>query len=1038
MDVFVYDRQLSQTHRISTSANGEQGNNLSHVTAISADGNYVVFVSEADNLVGGDTNNNCDMNYDGVFIDNCPDIFLRRGNWANPPATLTVNTTADTNDGTCDAAHCSLREAIIAANANPDVNTINVPAGTYTLSIAGTGEDATATGDLDITADVTIQGAGAATTIIDGGQIDRIMDVFASVTVTGITLTNGNPGNDADGGGARIGTAGNLILTNSVISDNTARWGGGIDNNTETGQLSITNSSILDNTAQTSGGINNFGTVTITDSTISGNTADWAGGMYNGSSGVVTITRSLISANSALSGGGGITNDDGGVLDIINTTLSGNTTNGTGGGISNYGDLQISHSTIAGNSAANGGGLAPRISFADTELQGTLLANNSGGNCFVESGDSLTSNGYNLSDDTTCSTYLTATGDQNNVNPLLGALQDNGGATHTMALGAGSPALNAIPSGSCTVSTDQRGVARPQDVACDIGAYEGEPTIPQPGPTFTVNTTADTNDGMCDAAHCSLREAIIAANANADTSTIAFNIPGVGIHTIQSTSPLPTITSPVIIDGTTQPGFTGTPIIELSGVTAGMNADGLRILSGNSTVKGLVINRFSQNGILINTGGSNTIQGNYIGTDVTGSVDLGNTLNGVRVESSNNNIGGTAAGMRNVISGNENGVVFTGAAATNNSVQGNYIGTNAAGTGALGNTNFGVVIANGASGTTVGGSGTAGNLISGNNPSNSALTGAGIGVGGGYNIVLGNKVGTDVTGTLNLGNGFAGIWLENADNTTLGGTTAGQGNTIAFNQGDGIYFRYNSGQAVGNLILGNSIFGNTGLGINLGNTDGVTPNDTGDTDTGANNLQNFPVLTTAYTSPGLTTMTGSLNSEASKTYRLEFFANPSCDASGYGEGQTYLGFANVATDANGDAVINVSLPVNVPVGQAITATATDPDNNTSEFSACVVVTESPVILPTSVPNAAPVPAYYDSPTVTLTWNTVSWAVGYIIQVDDNQNFTSPDVYTPPASARSQDVTVHGDGVYYWRIRALNVTNTVTPWSAPQPFRVGAP
>jgi len=147
-------------------------------------------------------------------------------------------------------------------------------------------------------------------------------------------------------------------------------------------------------------------------------------------------------------------------------------------------------------------------------------------------------------------------------------------------------------------------------VVCSLVAAAGQAA------TFTVNSTNDFDDGVCNAAHCSLREAIFAANAAAGTDTIRFGI-GAGQRTIQPGSALPTITDPVIIDGTTQPGYGGTPIIEIDGSNAGLGANGLRISAGGSTVMGLVINRFipafpatNGHGILLETGGGNTIQGN--------------------------------------------------------------------------------------------------------------------------------------------------------------------------------------------------------------------------------------------------------------------------------------------------------------------------------------------------------------------------------------------------------------------------------------------
>ncbi|MGI9106685.1 MAG: FG-GAP-like repeat-containing protein, partial [Pyrinomonadaceae bacterium] len=547
-------------------------------------------------------------------------------------------------------------------------------------------------------------------------------------------------------------------------------------------------------------------------------------------------------------------------------------------------------------------------------------------------------------------------------------------------------------------------------------------TVPTGPQTFTVNTTDDADDGACNAAHCSLREAIKAANANAGaTDTISFNIPGTSVHTIRPSSPLDAITDPVVIDGYTQPGAAANTLavgnnavllIELDCANAG--AACLNITAGNSTVRGLVINRIGTNGISISTNGGNTIAGNFIGTNAAGtagvsSASTNTNRTGIYVDGSPNNvIGGTAPADRNLISGNQtnfgtsNGVYIRFEGSTGNLVQGNYVGTDKNGTANLGNSGVGVFLDNFSSNNTVGGTASgAGNLISGTGgygvlllrTSNNAIQGnligtnatgtaaipnslSGVGVeiqstnnlvggttaaarnvisgnnGSGVeildngttgNVVSGNFIGVAADGTTALGNtGTAGIGgpssgveiFANASNNTIGGTTPAAANVIAFNAGRGVNVAFG---ATGTRIVGNSIHDNASLGIDLGN-DGVTPNDAGDTDTGANNLQNFPVLTSALTSGGTTTVQGTLNSTPSAQFTIEFFTNAACDAAGNGEGQVFLGSTSVTTDANGDAVIDATLSSSTSAGQSVTATATDAANNTSEFSACTAVT----------------------------------------------------------------------------------------------------
>ena len=302
-----------------------------------------------------------------------------------------------------------------------------------------------------------------------------------------------------------------------------------------------------------------------------------------------------------------------------------------------------------------------------------------------------------------------------------------------------------------------------------------------------------------------------------------------------------------------------------------------------------------------------------------------------------NIIGGPAPGAGNVISGNGyRQVTITGAGTSTNFVAGNFIGLNAAGTAALTapvNPGAGVQIFGGAQGNSIGGtiSGTTGgrNFICGN-------SGAGVTISGSPtsgNFIVGNSIGVTPTGTL-VANTNEGIALfadgsGGTQNNTIGGSTPGAANLISGNGGAGVAI-YNPG-TTGNRISGNSITANGGLGIDLWG-DGVTANDAGDGDTGPNNLQNFPVLTSAILGTA-TTVSGTLNSTASTTFRLEFFANVSGDASGAGEGLNFIGATNVTTNASGNATFtSLALPAIVPAGQKISATATDPAGNTSEFS----------------------------------------------------------------------------------------------------------
>jgi uncharacterized delta-60 repeat protein/CSLREA domain-containing protein len=366
---------------------------------------------------------------------------------------------------------------------------------------------------------------------------------------------------------------------------------------------------------------------------------------------------------------------------------------------------------------------------------------------------------------------------------------------------------------------------------------------------FVVNDTGDTTDadpgdGMCDdgSGRCTLRAALQEANAAVNLAGgpdwIVFDIPGSGPHTIQPTSALPSITDPVVLDGFSQPGYAGTPWIELDGSLAGGGVNGLRITAGDSIVRGLAINRFAGSGIELVGGAATVLEGNYIGTDVTGLQRQPNGLHGVRVSNSASNvIGGLASGTGNVISGNAlSGVAIIGGAATGNLVQGNRLGTDVAGTLAVANGNHGVLI-NGAPGNTVGGAEAAArNVISGNTGNGVYL----VGPAATGNVLVGNRIGTDVTASSPLANGEHGVIVVNAPNNTIGGATAGAGNVMSGNNFNGLFLSGSS--TSGNVIQGNRM-GTDGSGtVRLGNgtqglrISGAPGNTVGGTVSGAGNV----------------------------------------------------------------------------------------------------------------------------------------------------------------------------------------------------------
>lgn len=448
--------------------------------------------------------------------------------------------------------------------------------------------------------------------------------------------------------------------------------------------------------------------------------------------------------------------------------------------------------------------------------------------------------------------------------------------------------------------------------------------------SFVVTTVSDSGAG-------SLRQAILDANAAGGTDTITFNITGTGVKTINLASALPQITGTVVIDGWTQLNDTSTPLILIDANNTG--SDGLVLTSsaGGSTIRGLVLRNFSHDAIWIQAGSNgNTIVGNYIGAmDGTGNaagVSEQNGNSGIWIQGSANIIGGTTAALRNVISGNTYaGIQLDGTGATDNVLQGNYIGTNAAGTAVIANGFDGIRLLNGASSNMIGGSvAGAGNLISGNR-----LAGIGVYNTSSSNQILGNRIGTNAAETAGLGNGGSGIeFCDTASNNMIGGTGAGEGNVIAYNAAAGITV---SATASGDAICGNKIYSNTLPGIDLGADGVINANDAVDVDSGANQLQNFPVLTSAVVSGFDLLVTGTFNSTANATFSIDIFSSSTADASGHGEAERYLGSISVTTDGSGNATFSQTLAgVNVVGGQFITATATNSGGNTSEFAANIV------------------------------------------------------------------------------------------------------
>jgi len=352
-------------------------------------------------------------------------------------------------------------------------------------------------------------------------------------------------------------------------------------------------------------------------------------------------------------------------------------------------------------------------------------------------------------------------------------------------------------------------------------------------------------------------------------------------------------------------------------------------------VRGLVVSGGAA-GLYVE-GSGNTIAGNFLGTDVSGLTAAHNGVGIYATQCGNCVIGGPDPGDRNVVCGSSQGGIQL-SIADGALVQGNFIGIDASGTMAIPNS-VGLSLESVIGGSIGGAAPGSGNTISGNQ--------FGIRIGGGSaTTVFGNRIGTDASGVLPVGNTDMGIHLLQVTGVTIGGTGSGEANVIAFNGPDGgVGIRDTTVRA---RIRGNSIHDNGGLGIELWefNTTGPTANDSGDADAGANNRQNFPILTsvTILAPQGSgTRVQGKFNSTPSTTFDLDFYGNAACSnfPREFLEGETYLGSSQVATDGSGNATIDVTVPTAIQAGERVSATATDPDGNTSEFSQRIIFWISP-------------------------------------------------------------------------------------------------
>jgi CSLREA domain-containing protein len=401
------------------------------------------------------------------------------------------------------------------------------------------------------------------------------------------------------------------------------------------------------------------GQLTLVGVTLRGaQTADRGGAVYN--AGELVVRKVTITDNTAEAEGGAIYNASGALLTVVNSTISGNQSLTSAGGIFDAGSsATLSFMTLVDNEAPTGAGLAGpagSLSIANSIILGNRASDDTL-DCALEAGLSA---GYNLlAQDTDCPSAISDRLVDSALlfNEVLAPLALNAGTSETHALLDGSPAIDVSPNTDCTQPEDQRGVARPAGAGCDAGAYE-DPDPRQVGPAFTVNTGDDLDDGNCSYNHCSLREAILAANARSNdpeaVDQILFNLPAADgqSEAIQPTGALPVILDPVSIEGESQPSGDATI------VGSGLNADGLVIQSGETIVSGLTLQGFAGNGLLITGAGENELRSNLL---------VSNGDAGVAVDTSDSNLI-----LANSIHSN-NGAGVRIHAGTGNTVKGNVL-----------------------------------------------------------------------------------------------------------------------------------------------------------------------------------------------------------------------------------------------------------------------------------------------------------------------------------------------------------------------------
>jgi CSLREA domain-containing protein len=889
--------------------------------------------------------------------------------------TWVVNSTADSNDGSCTPTFCTLRDAIVAANGNPGPDTIDF----YTFTPSYLIQPATALPA--ITGVTTIDGSGTSVQI-DGSNAGPALygldfeGALGSIAEN-LSVTGWNRGN---GAGIKVGSGADVTVTGSYIgtdwSESSATSGNysgiEVDGTATIGGAYPNGNNIVDNTT----GVAIFGSAVV-----HGNWFGPAGGAAGNGFQAILVQSSSPTIEIGGTGSGDFNQITGNGMGIRVIDPS------TG--------VQIRRNFI--------GAIGP----SSTNSGGGIVFGNDNGHTPNDTGDSDTGpNGLQnyplLTDAYTDGSNLHVSGTLNStastsftVEFFVSTSCNASGFGQGEAF-VGDVATSTDGSGNAGFSTASlpnytTGVVTATATGPDgTSEFSNCVSIGSDAPkTFTVTSTSDTPTGSCGAT-CTLRDALNAADDHAGPDTIAFAIPGSGVHTITAGSAI-VIPDPVMIDGTTQPGWTeGHPVIEV----AGSGGDGLSLTGGQSTVRGLIVDGFDTQ-ISITGGAGHTIAGNYLATDSTGTTTNGGQ--GVDIEGADDVlIGGTSSADRNVIGGDGMGVEVGGG--TGNVIEGNYIGLGPDGTTQDGAVN-GVSLD--ADGNTVGGTAAgAGNAIAvstngitigsgGSNASNNLVEGNSIGTTADETQVLGGDVGIDIESGENnqigianggpdvasanviAGSGDVGILVRSGNNTiasnfvgtnrsgSIYGVPNASGvrqlsgtpqNTYAYNTvagSRGLGFEIDDGAAA---LSVNTITGNAAAGVQVNGVSGIVITENSidanggpgiELANGGNNDQPAPSLSTATLGASSIEVTGSLPSPTpAHTYKLEFFRSTSCGSGSNPQGATFIGSTNATPGPDGQINFDSTFQPLVGSGDTITATATDQDGSTSELSACITASVS--------------------------------------------------------------------------------------------------